>query len=156
MFMPSVGRATRGASALLWIILMSSPADAAEVLLHAAGSLRDALTDVAKAFETSSGERVRQKYGASGTLRDTIASGERAEVFASANMAHPHSLAQAGKAGPAVLFARNRLCALVKPGLAVTADNLLERMLSVDIKLGTSTPKADPSGDYAFEVFGKA
>src|SRR6266567_414129 len=156
MFMPSVGRATRGASALLWIILMTSPADAAEVLLHAAGSRRDALTDVAKAFETSSGERVRQKYGASGTLRDTIASGKRAEVFASANMAHPHSLAQAGKAGPAVLFARNRLCALVKPGLAVTADNLLERMLSVDIKLGTSTPKADPSGDYAFEVFGKA
>jgi molybdate transport system substrate-binding protein len=143
-------------SALLWIIIMASPADAAEVLLHAAGSLRDALTDVAKAFETSGGERVRQKYGASGTLRDTIASGERAEVFASANMTHPQSLAQAGKAGPVVLFARNRLCALVKPGLAVTADNLLERMLSADIKLGTSTPKSDPSGDYAFEVFGKA
>jgi molybdate transport system substrate-binding protein len=143
-------------SALLWIIIMASPADAAEVLLHAAGSLRDTLTDVAKTFETSGGGRVRQKYGASGTLRDTIASGERAEVFASANMAHPQSLAQAGKAGPVVLFARNRLCALVKPGLAVTADNLLERMLSADIKLGTSTPKADPSGDYAFEVFGKA
>jgi molybdate transport system substrate-binding protein len=143
-------------SALLWIIIMASPADAAEVLLHAAGSLRDTLTDVAKAFETSGGGRVRQKYGASGTLRDTIASGEHAEVFASANMAHPQSLAQAGKAGPVVLFARNRLCALVKPGLAVTADNLLERMLSADIKLGTSTPKADPSGDYAFEVFGKA
>jgi molybdate transport system substrate-binding protein len=154
--MPSVGRAKRGVSALLWIIIMASPADAAEVLLHAAGSLRDALTDVAKAFETSGGGTVRQKYGASGTLRDTIAGGERAEVFASANMAHPQSLAQAGKAGPVVLFARNRLCALVKPGLAVTADNLLERMLSTDIKLGTSTPKADPSGDYAFEVFGKA
>ena len=24
------------------------------------------------------------------------------------------------------------------------------------MKLGTSTPKADPSGDYAFEVFRKA
>jgi len=137
-------------------MMTTSPTHAAEVLLHAAGSLRDALTDVAKAFETSSGDRVRQKYGASGTLRDTIASGERAEIFASANMAHPQSLAQAGKAAPVVLFARNRLCALVKPGLAVTPDNLLERMLSVDVKLGTSTPKADPSGDYAFEVFGKA
>jgi molybdate transport system substrate-binding protein len=142
--------------ALFWVMMMTSPTHASEVLLHAAGSLRDALTDVAKAFETSSGETVRQKYGASGTLRGTIASGERAEVFASANMAHPQSLAQAGKAGPVVRFARNRLCALVKPGLAVTPDNLLERMLSADIKLGTSTPKADPSGDYAFEVFGKA
>jgi ABC-type molybdate transport system substrate-binding protein len=55
-----------------------------------------------------------------------------------------------------MLFARNRLCALARPGLAVTPDNLLERMLGADIKLGTSTPKADPSGDYAFEVFTKA
>jgi molybdate transport system substrate-binding protein len=135
---------------------MATPAYSAEILLHAAGSLRGALTDVAQAFETSSGDRVRQKFGASGTLRDAIAGGERAEIFASANMAHPQSLAKAGKAGPVVMFARNRLCALVKPGLAVAADNLLERMLSTDIKLGTSTPKADPSGDYAFEVFGKA
>jgi molybdate transport system substrate-binding protein len=143
-------------SAVLWVMMMTSPAHADEVLLHAAGSLRGALTDVAQTFEASGGERVRQKYGASGTLRDAIAGGERAEVFASANMEHPRALAKAGKAGPVVLFARNRLCALVKPGLAVTADNLLERMLSPDIKLGISTPKADQSGDYAFEVFGKA
>ena len=135
---------------------MATPAYSAEILLHAAGSLRGALTDVAKAFEASRGDKVQQKYGASGTLRDAIASGERAEVFASANMAHPQSLAKTGKASPVVLFARNRLCALARPGLAVTSDNLLERMLSADIKLGTSTPKADPSGDYAFEVFAKA
>jgi molybdate transport system substrate-binding protein len=71
-------------------------------------------------------------------------------------MAHPESLAKAAKSGPVVLFARNRLCAFVKPGLAVTPANLLELMLSEGVKLGTSTPKADPSGDYAFEVFAKA
>jgi len=38
----------------------------------------------------------------------------------------------------------------------VTSDTLLDRMLDPQIKLGTSTPKADPSGDYAFEVFRKA
>jgi ABC-type molybdate transport system substrate-binding protein len=38
----------------------------------------------------------------------------------------------------------------------VTRDTLLERMLDPEVKLGTSTPKADPSGDYAFEVFRKA
>ena len=136
--------------------MMTSPVHAVEVLLHAAGSLRDALTDVAQAFATSGGGSVRQKYGASGTLRDAIAGGEHAEIFASANMAHPRALAMAGKAGPVALFVRNRLCALVKPELAVTPDNLLECMLSPDIKLGTSTPKADPSGDYAFEVFAKS
>jgi len=40
--------------------------------------------------------------------------------------------------------------------ITVTSDTLLERMLDPQVKLGTSTPKADPSGDYAFEAFRKA
>jgi len=136
---------------------MMTPTNAIDTVhLHAAGSLRGALTEVANAFEKTSGIKVQGKYGPSGLLRDAIANGEQAEVFASANMEHPAALAKAGKAGPVQLFARNRLCALVKPGLAVTPANLLERMLDPAIKVGTSTPKADPSGDYAFEVFRKA
>jgi molybdate transport system substrate-binding protein len=132
-------------------------ANAAEpVLLHAAGSLRVALNEIAAAFEKATGIRVIAKYGASGLLRDEIANGARAEVFASANMEHPLSLAQAGKSGPVVLFARNRLCALARPNLAVEPASLLDKMLDTQVKLGTSTPKADPSGDYAWEVFAKA
>ena len=78
------------------------------------------------------------------------------DVFASANMEHPQALHDAGKSGPVVLFARNKLCALVKPGLKVDSASLLERMLDPNVKLGSSTPKADPSGDYTFEVFHKA
>ena len=141
---------------ILLFASMIAPAHASEVLLHAAGSLRAALTDVAAAYEKASGNKVTGTYGASGTLRDRIAAGEPAQVFASANMAHPESLAAAGKASSVVLFARNRLCALVRPGLAVTPATLLEQMLRPHVKVGTSTPKADPSGDYAFEVFGKA
>jgi ABC-type molybdate transport system substrate-binding protein len=126
------------------------------VLLHAAGSLRGALGDCAAAFEAADGDTVQATYGPSGTLRDAIAGGEHAEVFASANMAHPQSLVRAGKSGTVALFARNRLCALVRPGLAVTPDTLVDTMLRADVKLGTSTPGADPSGDYAFEVFARA
>ena len=125
------------------------------VLLHAAGSLRDALTDIAKAF-AASGSTVQAKYGPSGTLRDEIAAGCAAQVFASANMAHPESLSATGRSGPVVLFARNRLCALVRPGLGATPANLLDRMRADGVKLATSTPKADPSGDYAFAVFARA
>jgi ABC-type molybdate transport system substrate-binding protein len=71
-------------------------------------------------------------------------------------MEHPLTLAKAGKSSPVVLFARNRLCALAKPGLAVESGNLLDRMMEAQVKLGTSTPRADPSGDYAWEVFRKA
>jgi molybdate transport system substrate-binding protein len=133
------------------------PALASEpVLLHAAGSLRTALTEVTGAFEAASGQRVQAKYGPSGTLKDEIVGGAHAEVFASANMEHPQALATAGKSGPVVLFARNRLCALVRPGLAIESATILDRMRDPSVKLGTSTPRADPSGDYAWEVFRKA
>ena len=55
-----------------------------------------------------------------------------------------------------MLFARNRLCALVRPGLMVTSETLLAAMLDPQLKLGTSTPKADPAGDYTWAMFAKA
>ena len=139
------------------LLSMTIHAHSAELVhLYAAGSLREALDDTAKAFADSSGIKVETKYGPSGLLKDAIAGGAAADVFASANMEHPRALAHAGKGGPAVLFARNKLCALVRPGLAVDPTNLLDRMLDPGVKLGTSTPKSDPSGDYAWELFAKA
>lgn len=126
------------------------------VRLHAAGSLRAALTDVAAAFEAGGGTKVSAVFGPSGLLKNRIAQGEPAEVFASANMTHPSALYEAGISGPVVLFARNELCALVRPDLPMTPDTLLAAMLAPHTKVGTSTPQADPSGDYAFEVFAKA
>jgi molybdate transport system substrate-binding protein len=147
----------RLSAALAGLAIMTAPAMAEEtVLLHAAGSLRAALTEVATAFEAAGLGKVQAKFGASGLLKDEITTGAKAEVFASANMEHPQALAAAKRSGPVVLFARNRLCALMRPGLDVTPAALLDRMLDPSVKLGTSTPKADPSGDYAWEVFRKA
>ncbi|WP_306030636.1 molybdate ABC transporter substrate-binding protein [Stappia sp. MMSF_3263] len=126
------------------------------VRLHAAGSLKAAMGEVADAFEAGHAATVMRAFGPSGLLRERIEGGEAAEVFASANMKHPTTLAAAGKAAPVVLFARNRLCALVQPGIETDTSSLLETMLREDIRVGTSTPKADPSGDYAFQVFDKA
>jgi molybdenum ABC transporter molybdate-binding protein len=146
----------RAAAIALAILAMIGPATAETIQIYAAGSLKGALTDVAKAYEAASGNRVQAKFGASGLLKDEIAGGAKADVFASANMDHPQALHDAKKSGAVLLFARNRLCALVKPRLAVTTATLLDSMLNPAIKLGSSTPKADPSGDYTFEVFAKA
>ena len=125
-----------------------------ELRVYAAGSLRAALTEVARAFERDEpGSRVAFTFGASGLLKDRIAAGEAADVFASANMEHPQALAAAGRADDVKRFARNAMCALVGPQVDVTPDTLLERLLDPAVKLGTSTPKADPSGDYAWMVF---
>jgi ABC-type molybdate transport system substrate-binding protein len=54
------------------------------------------------------------------------------------------------------MFTRNRLCALGRDSLGLTPDNLLDRMLDPTVRLGTSTPGADPGGDYAWAVFARA
>src|SRR5580704_16026626 len=147
----------RIAAVLLTVAAMAAPARAEDpVRLHAAGSLRPALTEVAAAFEATTGAKVQSKFGPSGVLKDEIVAGAAADVFASANMEHPQALAQAKRAGPVVLFARNRLCALARPGLDVTTANVLATILDPKVKLGTSTPRNDPAGDYAWEVFHKA
>jgi molybdate transport system substrate-binding protein len=146
----------RAVTIVLAILAMTGPGAAETVSLFAAGSLRAALDDVAKAFEASSGNKVQAKYGPSGLLRKDIADGAAAHVFASANMEHPQALNAAGKSGSVVRFTRNKLCALVRPGLTVDSAGLLAQMLDPRIKLGTSTPKADPSGDYAFAAFARA
>jgi molybdate transport system substrate-binding protein len=140
---------------LIAALTMSSAAHADDISLYAAGSLRAALIDIAKAFAAQTGHKVAGKFGASGLLEKEIADGAKADVFASANMEYPQMLNRAGKSGPVVRFTRNKLCALAKPGLKVDSETLIDRMLDPAIKLGTSTPNSDPSGDYAFEVFRK-
>ena len=76
--------------------------------------------------------------------------------IASANMRHPRTLEGAGQGGPVALFARNRLCGLARPEVEVSSETLLDVMLDDEIRLGTSTPKADPSGDYAFALFDRS
>ena len=140
-------------------VLMLSAVGAAaqtksELAVFAAGSLRAPLTEIAQAYEArQAGLRIVLTFGASGLLKDRIQAGERADVFASANMEHPQALAAAGKASAVQRFARNALCALAGPTVAVTSDSLVDRLLDPAVKVGTSTPKADPSGDYAWLMF---
>jgi molybdenum ABC transporter molybdate-binding protein len=126
------------------------------IRLYAAGSLRVALTEVAAAFEKQEGIAVTKEFGASGLLRQRIEKGAPAEVFASADMGHPQTLQKAGRSGPVVPFARNRLCALVSAEINATTANLLDVLLDPEVRVGSSTPRNDPSGDYTWAMFEKA
>lgn len=136
----------------------SGPAAAVEAAVlpvAAAGSLRGVMTELARAFEARAPRdlAVKLTFGASGLLKDRITAGEAVQVFASANMNHPNDLVSAGKAERVVPFARNALCALAAPAFSLQGKALAQRLLDVDVRVGTSTPKADPAGDYAFEMF---
>ena len=134
------------------------PAAAHDVIkVHAAGSLKAALTDAAAAFtERKDGALVDFAFGPSGLLKERLEKGEASDLFASANMAHPKALADAGKSSSVRAFARNSLCALAAPSVKVTTATLLDTILDPRVKVGISTPKADPAGDYAWQLFANA
>ena len=145
-----------GLSAAMLGAFSAAAADAPAVRLHAAGSLRAAMTDIAKAYSEAYGVTVTPTFGGSGLLKDRLEKGEAGDVFASADMGNPLALTRAGKSGPTVLFAHNHLCAIVRPGLKATPQSLLATLLNPSVKVGTSTPIGDPAGDYAWALFKKA
>lgn len=141
------------------LLVMPVASKAETVNLYAAGSLKAALSEVVQAFEGQNSGKVRIEttFGASGLLRERIEKEKAAHVFASADLGHPTKLADAGLAdGKVAVFARNQLCALARTNLRLTPATLLDTMLDPAVRVGTSTPKADPSGDYAFTLFAKA
>jgi ABC-type molybdate transport system substrate-binding protein len=147
---------------LLWVATLASANAAGNsgeppVKVLAAGSLTGALTAVIGLYKEKTGVEVQAEFGPAGLLRERIEGGERPDIFASANMAHPQALADKGLATVPVVMARNRICARALPSFGLTTANLFDRMLDPKtVGIGTSTPKADPGGDYAWMVFARA
>ena len=137
-------------------LLTATESATALLQVYAAGSLREPLIEIAHRYEAATGVRAVLTFGASGLLRERIEKGEPAQVFASADTGHPQALARRGDWQPSAVFARNTLCALTTPQEPATSASLLDRLLDPGVRLGTSTPGADPSGDYAWALFRKA
>lgn len=132
----------------------ASAADGATKVM-AAGSLRLAVTEMRDAFHAGGGPELELLFGPSGKLRQMIESGEPVGVFLSASKKHSDALAEAGLLEASDAFTRNVLCLMAAPGRTVTEDQVVDVMLDPGVRLGTSTPKADPSGDYTWEMFQK-
>jgi ABC-type molybdate transport system substrate-binding protein len=119
-------------------------------------SLREVIGEIGHRYQIQTGIEVRADFGPSGVLRERIENGEKADLFASADMGHPLKLAAAGLAIRVDMFTRNALCAFARPKVGVTPANFLDSLLDPAVRLGTSTPKADPAGDYTWLMFQRA
>jgi molybdate transport system substrate-binding protein len=142
-------------SLIAGLVLMSSlsAAQAEDVVLYGAGSLRDVMTAIVADYRSKTSTSVRTAFGPSGLMREKIEAGDGVDLFASADMGHPLKLQKDGRATSVVMFTRNRLCAYATPDVGLTSANFVEKMLGGAVKLGTSTPLADPSGDYTWQMF---
>ena len=140
---------------LLCVLLLSAaPAHAEEIVLYGAGSLRAVVTAITAEYTKKMGIAVRTAFGPSGLMREKIEAGDKVDLFASADMGHALKLRKEGRAVEVVMFTRNRLCAFAKPEARLTSAGFADRLLDSAVKLGTSTPKADPAGDYTWTMFG--
>jgi molybdate transport system substrate-binding protein len=141
--------------ALLTVIVpMAARAQDNGLVLYGAGSLREAMTDMAALFSREHGIAVRTEFGASGRMRERIDAGDKVDVFTSADIGHAAKLVADGKASVVAMFARNDLC-LLGPAARVSAGSAgaLDALLKDGGKVGVSPAKIDPLGDYTVQFF---
>lgn len=127
-----------------------------EILVSAAASLVDAMSDMEEAFEARHpGVDVMLNLAGSSTLREQIVGGAPADVFASADTTTMEAVVDAGEAaGTPATFAHNRLQIAVpadNPGGIASLDDLADESLFV----GLCAPEV-PCGRYAREVLANA
>ncbi|ASG63498.1 molybdate ABC transporter substrate-binding protein [Kluyvera genomosp. 3] len=121
--------------------------------LLAAGSLRRAFIPLQAAFTGQTGIPLALTFGPAGLLRERIENGAQCSLFASANRQHPQALYEAGRASGLYLFARNALILTVRNAPQTMGKTWLELLADETLRLATSTPLCDPSGDYTWQLF---
>jgi molybdate transport system substrate-binding protein len=144
------------AVALLLAVAGGGSAGADSLTAYAASSLREAIGDMAWDYSATHGIEIKTTFGPSRLLRERIEKGEAVDIFASADLSHPMQLKQDGRAELVALFARNAACAVSRRRLGLTTETMLDRLFDPAVKIGTSSPKADPLGDYTVELFHRA
>lgn len=121
--------------------------------LLAAGSLRGVWPALMAAFEAETGLKTQTDFGPAGLLRQRIERGEPCDLFASANRHHTSALVMGKLALSATPLAVNRLCLTASASSAARSQDWLTLLLDPELRLATSTPGSDPSGDYAWQLF---
>ncbi len=123
--------------------------------LLAAGSLRSAFLPLVAHFRQHTGLAVDAQFGPAGLLRERIEAGAPCAVFASANAAHPQALLQAGLAQECQGFASNQLMLTARRSPDNDGLDWLALLSTPRLRLATSTPGCDPSGDYTWQLFAR-
>lgn len=135
-------------------LLMRGQADAGEVNLAVAASLREVVNELSDLFAVTHQNVIFLKnYGGSGAIAKQVENGAPADIFISANREwmeylNNKKLIDSGSIGT---FAYNTLVFAGAPGKASSMQDLLKLE-----KIAIGSPKSVPAGEYAMEALGKA
>jgi molybdate transport system substrate-binding protein len=147
-------RLSRVLAGVLLAMLVAAVPAGAQVLVSAAVSLTDVLTEVASRYEAATGERVLLNFGASNTLARQIASGARVDVFVSADEAQMDRTSADVLAATRVDLLSNRLAVVVPRGSSGvrTPRDLASGSVT---RIAIGDPDAVPAGVYARQYLQK-
>lgn len=143
--------------AFVLILLASTAARATTVRVAVAISLKEAVTEIGKSFESDSGDKVEFTFGSSGQLQGQIKNGAELDLFISAankqvdELTHDELVAAETRR----VVAGNSLV-LVVPADAKDAPSSFEALADPSVKrLATGEPKTVPAGQYTAQVLKK-
>jgi molybdate transport system substrate-binding protein len=120
-------------------------------------SLKEAATDIGKAFESETGGKVEFSFGSSGQIMAQIKSGAPIDVFISAASKQVDELKKERLVDPGSerVIAGNTLVLIVPRDSDQSIDSF-EALRRADIKrLAVGEPKTVPAGHYALQVLDK-
>jgi molybdate transport system substrate-binding protein len=139
---------------MMWMAWITG-AGAAEITVSAAASLKEAFTEMGRAFESANpAHKVLFNFAASGQLLQQIAQGAPVDVFASADEETMDKAARQGLVNSAsrTSFARNQLVVVV-PAVSSPPYARLTDLARPEVKrIAIGNPESVPAGRYAKEV----
>ena len=123
-----------------------------EVLIFAAASLQDVMSDIEELYEAGSGPRVSFSFGSSQALAQQIASGAPADVFIAAGEAPMAFLDERGLVGRPADMLSNSLVVAVRSGNAPELASFADLASPAVSRLAIADPNLAPAGGYAREA----
>jgi len=137
------------------VVMVTGLAQAGEINLSAAASLKDALGGIIAVYGKEHPDvKILTNYGSSGALAKQVAQGAPADIFISANQKWMDYLVKEGKADAATagVLAGNTLVVAGKKELAIKSLDDLKGLERIAI----GSPKSVPAGEYAEQAMRKA
>jgi molybdate transport system substrate-binding protein len=143
---------------LLCSVFIATSISAAELTVHAAASLTDALKEIATAYETQSGDQLRFNFGASSMLARQIEEGAPADLFFSADEAKMDALEKKGLLLPGTRrsLLSNLLVIIVPEDASAAPQSAADLSKPEFRKIALAEPQTVPVGVYAREYLQKS
>jgi molybdate transport system substrate-binding protein len=143
---------------LLLSLLISAGISAAELTVHAAASLADAVKEIGAAYQKETGEKLQFNFGASSLLERQIEQGAPGDLFFAADEAKMDALEKKDMLLPGTRHSllSNSLVIVVAADATAAPKSASDLTKPEYRKLAIAEPQSVPAGIYAREYLQKA